>query len=47
MIRFNEIRDSYEYSEATRDTLLNGAYDFDSGVKNLSVQTTFPQLFFS
>ena len=27
--------------EATRDTLLPGAYDFDSGVQNLSVQTTF------
>ena len=27
--------------EATCDTLLNGAYDFDSGVKDFSVQTTF------
>ena len=38
---YHEIRDSYGYSKATRDTLLNGAHDFDSGVKNPSVQTTF------
>ena len=37
----HEIRDSYEYLGATNDTLLNGAYDFDSGVKDFSVQTTF------
>ena len=38
---YNEIRDSSEYSCATSDTLLNGAYDFDFGVKNFSEQTTF------
>ena len=41
---YSEIRDSSEYSCATSDTLLNGAngaYDFDSGVKDFSVQTTF------
>ena len=37
----HEIRDSYEYLGATCGTLLNGAYDFDSGVKDFSVQTTF------
>ena len=38
---YNDIRDSSEYSCATCDTHLNGAYDFDFGVKNCSVQTTF------
>ena len=38
---YHDIRDSSEYSCATSDTLLNGAYDFVFGVKSLSVQTTF------
>ena len=37
----HEIRDSDEYLGVTCDTLLNGAHDFDSGVKDFSVQTTF------
>ena len=50
----HEIRDSCEYLGAASDTPLNGAYDFDSGVKDFSVQTTvsmrsaifFPEDFF-
>ena len=38
---YNEIKDSSEYSCATSDTLLGGAYDFDFGLKSFSVQTTF------
>ena len=37
----HEIRDSFQNLGVTCDTLLNGAYDFDSGVKDFSVQTTF------
>ena len=37
----SEIKDSSEYSCATSDTLLNGAYDFEFGVESLNVQTTF------
>ena len=38
---YSEIRDSSEYSCATSDTLLNGTYNFEFGVKSLNVQTTF------
>ena len=38
---YNEIRDSSDFSCATSETLLNGAYDFDFDVKSFSVQTTF------
>ena len=37
----SEIGDPSEYSCATSDTLLNGAYDFEFGMKSLNVQTTF------
>ena len=38
---YSVIRDSSEYSCATSDTLLGGAYDFDFGLKSFSVKTTF------
>ena len=37
---YNELRVSSDCPVATSDTLLNGAYDFDFGVKSFSVQAT-------